>query len=199
MKRALIIFVRNAVPGKVKTRLARKTGDKAALKIYNILLQHTLEVTQQVQCDKIVYYSETIPETDIWDHSYQKKKQRGKDLGARMQHAFKTEFDNNYKNVVIIGSDMYHLKASHIKEAFKMMENKDLVIGPATDGGYYLLGMKTLHPGIFKDKVWGTATVLKETLNSIKTNKIHFLEALNDIDTYEDMEGIEAFREFLEP
>ena len=193
----LIIFIRNPRLGKVKTRLAKIIGDEAALEVYKLLLRHTYKVTKALPCDKTVYYSEEIARNDLWDASYQKKTQQGNDLGARMHHAFKTAFGAGYKKVVIIGSDMYHLKPVHLEEAFSLMDSNDAVLGPAADGGYYLLGMKRLHPGIFKGKAWGTATVLAETLEDLKGVKRHFLETLNDVDTYEDLETISAFKQFL--
>ena len=196
-KEILIIFIRNPETGKVKTRLAKTIGNDAALQLYKLLLQHTFEVTKTIHCDKIVYYSEEINKTDIWDISYQKKVQEGNDLGERMCHAFKTVFKSGYEKAVIIGSDMHDLKPSHIEKAFTMMNTNDVVLGPAEDGGYYLLGMKVLHASVFKGKTWGTATVLSETLEDIKALKIHFLEILNDIDTYEDLKNVSAFKQFL--
>lgn len=196
-KNVLMIFIRNPELGKVKTRLAKTIGDKAALEIYKLLLQHTFEVTKQIHCDTIIYYSEAIKKSVIKDTRYQKKIQKGNNLGARMHNAFKAAFAAHYEKAVIIGSDNYSLKPSHIKEAFKMMDTHDAVLGPATDGGYYLLGMKSLHPDIFKEKAWGTATVLTETLKDLKAVRVHLLETLNDIDTYEDALSVHHFQKFL--
>ncbi len=196
-KEVLIIFIRNPEIGKVKTRLAKTIGNNAALQLYKLLLQHTFEATQNINYDKIVYYSEAIEKNDIWDASYQKKIQQGNDLGQRMYHAFETVFKAGYKKAVIIGSDIFDLTPAHIKEAFTMLNTYDTVLGPAEDGGYYLLGMKQLHPGIFKEKTWGTATVLAETLKDLKGIKTHFLETLNDIDTYEDLKKVNTFKSFL--
>lgn len=196
-KEVLIIFIRNPEIGKVKTRLAKTIGNTAALQLYKLLLQHTFEVTKPINCDKIVYYSEAIAKDDIWDASYQKKIQQGNDLGQRMHHAFEAAFKAGYKKAVIIGSDIFDLTPAHIKEAFTMLNTNNVVLGPAEDGGYYLLGMKTLHSQIFKEKTWGTATVLAETLKDLKGIKTHFLEILNDIDTYEDLEKVSAFKSFL--
>jgi uncharacterized protein len=196
-KNALIIFVRNAQLGKVKTRLAKTIGDVAALEIYKLLLQRTFEVTKPLTCDKIVYYSEAIEETAIWDASYQKKVQKGKDLGEKMDNAFKDTFSDEYTKIIIIGSDVYDLKTTLIEEAFKKMDTYDIVLGPAKDGGYYLLGMKTLHCDIFKEKAWGTATVLAATINDLKKVTLYLLEALDDIDTYKDIATVAAFQCYL--
>lgn len=199
MKNTLIMtFTRNPELGKVKSRLAKGIGEKAALEVYIKLLEHTKNVLQKINVDKCVWYSVSIRQNDIWpDEFYQKKAQFGKDLGERMHNAFQDAFINNYEKVIIIGSDLYDLKASHIEEAINALDTKDVVIGPAKDGGYYLLGMKTLHTKAFAPKEWGTETVLATTLNDLQQQSIHLLESLNDIDYAEDLEPYEAFKKYL--
>ena len=189
-KNLTIVFVRNPELGKVKTRLSKTIGDKYALNIYILLLKHTESVLQKVSSDKVVYYSEKIQSNDLWSNRcFQKKLQKGNDLGERMQHAFETAFKEGYEKVVIVGSDLFDLKAVHIENAFKSLENHDLVIGPSLDGGYYLLGMKVLHPAVFKNKQWGTDSVLETTLKNLEQENVKLLEALNDIDTFDDLQG----------
>lgn len=155
-KNLLIIFTRNPVLGKVKTRLAKTVGDKTALDIYHFLLQKTKEVTKKISCDKKVYYSEKIIKDDLWDQSiYQKKEQYGNDLGEKMKNAFNDGFKKNYEKIIVIGSDLFDLETSHINVAFKKLNHNNVVIGPALDGGYYLIGLKKLHPKIFQNKNWG--------------------------------------------
>ena len=140
---ALLIFTRNPQLGKVKTRLAKTIGDEKALEVYNDLLHHTMTETQNLKCDKFVFYDENVELNDVWSiNFYEKKLQFGADLGAKMQNAFQHIFDLGYKNCVIIGSDLFDLRTSHINEAFNKLEANDVVLGPAEDGGYYLLGMK---------------------------------------------------------
>lgn len=198
-KEALLIFVRNPEAGKVKTRLAATVGAENALKIYRLLLEHTRKITLSLSCDKFVYYSEAVEERDMWDNAYQKKVQQGNTLGERMHHAFATAFADGYYKVMMIGSDNYELKTTHIEKAFQALETHDMAIGPARDGGYYLLGMKTLHPAVFKGKKWSTSTVLADTLEEVKEKKVQLLETLNDIDTYEDIRTVKAFQPFLKP
>ena len=199
-KNLLIIFTRNPKLGKVKTRLAKSIGDKNALTIYKTLLDRTEKTTRNLNCDKAVYYSVKIRKNDIWDAPiYQKHRQHGDDLGIRMLNAFSESFNNNYDKVAIIGSDLFDLKSNHINDAFKALDNNDIVIGPAHDGGYYLLGMKSLYSQVFKNKNWGTSTVFKETKNDLKNENIYLLETLNDIDVYDDLKNIEAFKKYLSP
>ncbi len=197
-KNLLLIFTRNPELGKAKTRLAKSVGDETALEIYKFLLGKTKEVTQNLTCDKAVYYSVKVRDNDIWDaNTYQKHQQKGEDLGARMQNAFQNSFDTGYEKTLIIGSDLYDLTPNHINEALKKLDDNDVVIGPAEDGGYYLLGMKKLQPHIFENKTWGTSSVRKDTLEDLKKVNVHLLEELNDVDVIEDIENHPAFQQFL--
>ena len=194
----LLIFTRNPELGKVKTRLAASIGDQSALEVYQFLLEKTVAFTQDLPLDKHVYYSETISANDIWDATiYKKYKQEGPTLGDRMANAFRTGFAQNYDKICIIGSDMYDLDAATIEDAFAQLQSHDMVIGPADDGGYYLLGMKTLHPDIFSNKEWGTETVLSQTLADIQHLNVHLLDTRNDIDRIEDIKGIAEFEKYL--
>ncbi len=185
----IIVFVRTPELGKVKTRLAKTIGDQAALTIYKLLLKHTATVLHELSFDKVVYYSEKIENNDFWEASlFEKKLQKGADLGERMQQAFETAFDRGYKKVLIIGSDLFELTSTLIISALEALETYDISIGPSLDGGYYLLGMKELHPAVFKNKKWGANSVLKNTLRDLKQQNVKLLEALNDIDTFEDLQ-----------
>lgn len=197
-KNLLLIFTRNPELGKCKTRLAAKTGDKIALDIYKFLLNHTVAITQNLNADKQVHYSVAIRDNDIWSNNiYHKKLQNGKDLGSRMMNAFKQGFADGYKNIIIIGSDLFDITTTDLENAFDHLLKNDFVVGPATDGGYYLLGMKKLNHAVFENKDWGTNTVLKDTLKNLKDEKIKLLEAKNDVDYYEDIKDIDAFKPFL--
>jgi rSAM/selenodomain-associated transferase 1 len=190
-KNLLLVFTRNPELGKVKTRLAQTVGNQTALDIYKFLLNKTKDIASKVSADKAIYYSVKIKENDIWDAGiFKKHSQIGEDLGIRMLHAFKNGFDAGYEKVMIIGSDLYDLSSEDIEKAFTALATNDLVIGPAEDGGYYLLGMKSLHTTIFKNKDWSTETVRKDTLEDLKDKKVKLLEFKNDIDRYEDILAI---------
>ncbi|MCG2459898.1 TIGR04282 family arsenosugar biosynthesis glycosyltransferase [Flavobacteriaceae bacterium F89] len=194
----LLIFTRNPELGKCKTRLAAKVGDKIALDVYNFLLSHTVKITENINAAKEVYYSNEIWEEDIWDNTfYRKKLQVGKDLGERMLNAFQQGFENGYKKIVIIGSDIFNLSGSDIENAFLHLDHVDLVIGPAEDGGYYLLGMNAMNSKVFQNKNWGTDTVLNDTLTDLKNKKVQLLETKNDVDRYEDIKDVAVFQHFL--
>ncbi len=197
-KNLILIFTRNPELGKVKTRLAATIGNSNALEIYIQLLEHTRKVALETDFDKRVLYSEEINTNDIWNnHHFQKKLQFGKDLGVRMYNAFKEGFEDGYKKIVIIGSDLIELESQDIIEAIKELDKNDIVIGPAKDGGYYLLGMKQIPENIFRNKEWGTDTVLKDTLKDIKNLNYHLLKEKNDIDTFEDIKNIPIFKKYI--
>jgi hypothetical protein len=197
-KNLLLVFTRNPELGKVKTRLAKTVGNATALKIYIFLLERTRDIAVKVAADKAVYYSVKIRENDIWDASiFQKHQQVGEDLGIRMLHAFKNGFKAGYEKVMIIGSDLYDLTAETIENAFIALKDNEVVIGPAEDGGYYLLGMNSLEEKVFKNKKWGTETVRKNTLEELKDKKVFLLGELNDVDVFEDIEHHPAFQTFL--
>ncbi|OQD42520.1 glycosyltransferase [Croceivirga radicis] len=194
----LLIFTRNPELGKCKTRLAATVGDQAALDIYNFLLQHTAKVTSQLSCDKAVYYSEEIWQDDVWDaNTYEKKLQEGSDLGEKMINAFKEGFAAGYKNIIVIGSDLYDVHPVDLNHAFEQLAEHDFVVGPAEDGGYYLLGMNKLLPALFTNKKWGTDDVLQSTLQDLQKETYFLLEEKNDVDYFEDIKDIPAFDPFI--
>ncbi|MCG2431467.1 TIGR04282 family arsenosugar biosynthesis glycosyltransferase [Aequorivita xiaoshiensis] len=199
-KSALIIFTRNPELGKVKTRLAKTIGDENALEIYKFLLKHTAEITKNLNVDKFVFYSENINRNDLWNPDiFRKKLQFGNELGERMKNAFSDVFSMGYESVIIIGSDMFDMDTQDLKTAFVSLQTSPYVIGPASDGGYYLLGMKQLNTKVFENKVWGTDSVLKSTLNDLRQFKYTLLDEKNDIDYYEDIKDVKAFQQFLPP
>ena len=197
-KEALIIFTRNPELGKCKTRLAKTVGDESALKIYKFLLQHTVAITTKLKADKYVYYSEKVHNGDLWDtNTFRKKLQHGDDLGIRMRQAFNEVFMAGYDKAIIIGSDMYDLNQHDIETAFAALNDNEVVIGPAEDGGYYLLGMSSLQSKVFSNKDWGKETVLKDTLADLTEVSVKHLEERNDVDYYEDIEDQEIFQQFF--
>jgi uncharacterized protein len=187
---ALLIFAKNPVNGKVKTRLAASIGDEEAFSVYEQLLKHTKAVTKNLPVDKIVFYSEHADERDLWDNdSYSKQVQLGNDLGARMKNAFIFAFDHAYSKAVVIGTDCPALNEQLIDDAFNRLEEADVVIGPAFDGGYYLLGIKQVYSFLFENMQWSTTGLLSETINRCRYNQLSFslLKKLHDVDEEKDL------------
>ncbi len=199
MKNLIIIFTKNPIEGKVKTRLAKTIGAKNAVEIYKLLIEQTQIVTKNLNCEKHVYYADFTNLDDSWDNKlYTKKIQIGDDLGHRMENSFKEGFELGFEKIVIIGTDLWDLQKSDIELAFKSLDNSDVCIGPAIDGGYYLLGLKNKIPlNIFKNKEWSTSTVFSDTLNDIKNLKVSLLNPKNDIDEIDDLLSIKEFEKYL--
>ena len=189
-----MVFVRNPELGKVKTRLAKTIGDEKALAIYRSLLAYTRTVVAPVNADKAVFYHEYITHNDIWAHTdFEKRIQVGKDLGDKMLNAFDFAFKSGYKKVAIIGSDCLEINTEIINHAFHILESKDAVVGPASDGGYYLLGMKELHPSLFINKKWSKEDVLLDTVIDLQEAGLNYelLDTLSDIDVASDLESVD--------
>lgn len=174
--------------GKVKTRIAATVGENVALEIYNQLLDHTHRVAMEVKVDKFLFYSDFIPEQKEAYPGYHFMLQEGEDLGERMCNAFASLFARGYSNVVIIGTDCPDLEASDLNTAFLALSRNDMVIGPAKDGGYYLLGMSRFHPELFRGIHWSTERVLELTLDAADEARLdyEFLRLHSDIDTFAD-------------
>ncbi len=189
-KSLLIIFVKNPELGKVKTRLAATIGPEGALEIYLKLLVHTSEITKALPVDKVVYYSDFMDDYDLFEnHIYRKSVQEGIDIGVRMDRAFDASFAAGYDKVVLIGSDCYELTSEHINTAFKALDEQEVVLGPAHDGGYYLLGMTAMQSRLFRGKKWSTADVLLDTIIDLQRSALKYflLPTLSDVDYEEDL------------
>ncbi|MEQ8706513.1 MAG: TIGR04282 family arsenosugar biosynthesis glycosyltransferase [Phaeodactylibacter sp.] len=189
-RRALIIFVRNPEKGKVKTRLAKTLGEDKALAIYEALLAKTRTVAEGVDALRLLFYSVRVREDDRWPGSkFKKLQQQGADLGERMEQAFEVALQQA-ESAIIVGSDIAQIDTTIIEEAFETLRHHDYVLGPAVDGGYYLLGMKKTSPYLFRDMTWSTGEVGQITQDRIHAQggSLGFAPALSDIDYAEDWE-----------
>jgi rSAM/selenodomain-associated transferase 1 len=198
-KKAIIVFVKNPEPGKVKTRLAKDIGDAAAVDVYRRLLQHTHDALVTVDATRFVFYADTINRLDLWEKSlFYKHLQQGNDLGERMQQAFAFLFDLGYERVLIIGSDCPQLCSDHLNNAFELLETNDVCIGPVEDGGYYLLGLHAVHPALFTNKAWSTDTVFSSTMKDAADAGISvgLTEKLRDVDTLTDWEELKELLDY---
>ena len=186
-KEVVLVFQKNAILGKVKTRLASGMGEPRALEIYRHLTQLTYSVLEDMSAPVWTYFSDFIPEST---HPSVEKcfVQEGQDLGERMANAFARSFESGMEKVVLIGTDCPTLQSNHLNEAFEALNHSDLVVGPATDGGYYLIGMNRRADYLFEGITWSTSQVLSETLNVASQHGLTttLLHELDDIDTQED-------------
>ena len=186
----LLVFVKNLQRGRVKQRLAYKIGQEKAYEIYKRLIVHTYEQTRLLPLTKWVFYSEYI-EKDDWflGKDFTKYVQHSGSLGERMRQAFHQGFKEGYRQIIIIGSDCYELQRHHIEQAFKMLERHTYVLGPAKDGGYYLLGMRQETPDLFRNIPWSSSKVLSRTLEKLSANHNSYvlMPVLSDVDYVKDV------------
>ena len=166
-----------------------------ALKVYVNLLTHTRKVSEQLDANKYLFYDTKIEDNDMWpaDKFIKSVQSRG-DLGDRMLSAFKSVLIMENK-AVIIGSDCPEISQDIINKALSALDSNDMVIGPTHDGGYYLLGMKTLHRELFKDIEWSSHTVYRATINAMEKKKLSYkiLDKKHDLDYKEDLDKFPIF------
>ncbi len=195
--RCLLFFVKNPEKGKVKTRLASAIGDRIAVKLYK---RFVLEMLATLNKGTFLFYicfhsGDDLSDLKNWlggDYLY--TRQIGENLGERMKYAFIEAFSANFKRVVLIGSDIPSLPLEFIDDAFQSLQDKDAVIGPSLDGGYYLIGFKDkkFSPEAFKGIPWSTERVFEETLKILKRQglTVRTLQPRRDIDTIEDLKSL---------
>lgn len=199
---AVIVFQKNPVLGKVKTRIAQCLGDEKALEIYRWLVQKTHDqLTHLEGMDIFFYYADFIEKVD-WKPKRGKISyglQEGNDLGEKMQLAFEEVLQQGYQKVIIIGTDCPEITPKILKDAAAELDHFEVVFGPAKDGGYYLLGMKKMYEGLFKNIPWSTDSVLEVSIHYLKENNITYqtIAVLTDIDTVEDWEKYKKTAFFL--
>lgn len=189
-KNLLLIFYRNPELGKVKTRLAATLGEDKALAVYLWLVNHTQSITEKLNMDKIVCYSNYVDKEDNWSNErYQKQIQKGATLGDKLENAVKQAFEKGYQSVCVIGSDCFELTTDILNKSFGMLKANDCVIGTAKDGGYYLLGLRKFISDFFKNKEWSTPTVARSTIDDFNRMGLTYfvLPTLRDVDREEDL------------
>ncbi|RHX94680.1 transferase 1, rSAM/selenodomain-associated protein [Leptospira yasudae] len=189
-RETLILFLRNPVVGQVKTRLAAGLGNEAALNVYEQLVEITQKQVAGLDLPVRLYF-DSIPEfvSGKWGNQVSAHLQSGEDLGFRMSNAFSETFSQGATKAVIIGSDCPDLETKHIREAFSALDQSDAVLGPALDGGYYLLGLKSHLPEIFYEVPWSTDRVFAVTLEKLQLSRknVWILPKLGDVDEPEDL------------
>lgn len=185
----LLVFLRPPERGRVKTRLAKAIGENEALSVYQRLVQHTIRVAEHVPWAKQFWFADHLPMDGSLAITAAMRIQQGNDLGQRMSHAFEEAFAHGFAPVVIIGTDCPGLSEKILTNAAQRLLDHEVVIGPATDGGYYLLGMRTPFPGLFDNMAWSTSTVLQDTLEKCRSaHRSHaLLPILGDVDVAEDL------------
>lgn len=195
---AIIVMTRYPEAGKVKTRLIEHLGEDGATRLHQKMAEHTISTLKPL-CD--------IQTADLWiffsggnsaqmrtwlGAGIEYRPQRGDSLGSRMCHAFEHIFAAGYNRAVMLGTDCPDIEGATVVKALRALRSADVVLGPAEDGGYYLIGLNELHPDLFLNIDWGSAQVLKQTSRSVNALNLTpaYLVPLRDIDTPADLESI---------
>ncbi|MFB2980672.1 TIGR04282 family arsenosugar biosynthesis glycosyltransferase [Microseira sp. BLCC-F43] len=192
----LIVFTRYPEPGKAKTRLIPVLGAEGAANLHRQMTEYTISQVRQLQTDRVVsievyFTGSEAAACQNWLGSDLIYHPQGEgDLGLRMAKAFEAAFSSGIDSAIIIGTDCPSLKAELIAEAFQKLDQNDLVLGPATDGGYYLIGLRRLIPELFVGINWGNSEVFQKTVQIANNLKlaVAYLTFLSDIDRPEDLE-----------
>jgi hypothetical protein len=204
MQRALIVFVKAPVLGKVKTRLEPHLSPVRILELYKSFVREIITKCVSLRgVDKFLgcYPTEDDDFLKELTKTYKIKSfnQKGNDLGERIINAFRDHFKQGYSKVVIIGSDSPTIPVEYIRQAFRELDGKDLVLGPCCDGGYYLVGAKKVFNKVFQGIPWDTEKVLIKTLERLDSLKVRFslLPFWYDVDTIEDLRFLKRHLKYL--
>jgi rSAM/selenodomain-associated transferase 1 len=198
MRPALIFFVRAPLPGKVKTRLAEQIGADASLALYRAMGSDMLaKISKPDSWDTTVFFSPSENGHLVRDwlgSDYNYSPQRGDNLGERMHNALKDILDLGHRKALLTGSDIPELSTDIIGRAFSMLDSFDVVLGPAADGGYYLVGMKRPRRDMFLGIEWSGGTVYPDTCQKLSGMGLSYasLDTLCDIDRFDDIRSLVA-------
>lgn len=193
-KNAYVVFTREPVPGTTKTRLIPYYSAEKCAELHKCFLKDLSREVKRVDADIIVAYTggEPVFLRKTFGSRAAYIAQRGNDLGQKMENAFADAFALGYENVILTGTDIPELKADSVNSAFEMLDSCDIVLGPTSDGGYYLIGMSSLHHEAFDVKLYGVSTVFEETTGSIRSSgfSVSIADEYSDIDDKEDIAGL---------
>lgn len=205
----LIIFVKYPQPGRVKTRLAKNIGKQNAADIYRLFVEAALKRTKDKNSKRIVFYTPQDKGKEIkeWlvpsfkgirkdyplglgSDGLEFRPQKGRDLGERLFNAFRLSMESSpARRILAIGTDSPLIDRKVANTAFRALETKQCVLGPALDGGYYLIGLSSLKKEVFKGISWGTKKVFAQTLKRLKMLKMSYslLDTSFDVDRHKDI------------
>jgi len=180
-------------PGKVKTRLAKEIGDEEAADVCRQIAERIMKNTLHTrEYERMVFYdpAERLRDFEAWVPGEQLILQCGNGVGERMDNAIRDLLKTGAEKAVLTGADIPELSAEIIIRAFAALDDADVVIGPAGDGGYYLIGMKTPHPEIFRNIPWSTEKVYQKTVDNMNRMGLSYrtVTTLSDLDRKEDLE-----------
>lgn len=191
--RTLVVFVKQPTPGRVKTRLVPALGAEAAAALYRVLVEHVLRATSPArgEYERLVFFDPRHAAEAMrrWLVGVQLRHQSGEGLGARLADAFERAFRRGADRVAVVGSDTPSLGRADVTSAFAALDAADVVLGPAEDGGYYLVALRAPQPALFEGIAWSTSGVLAQTLERAAAAglRVARLATRRDVDTLEDL------------
>ena len=194
-KSIVLLFIKAPFKGRVKSRLAAAVGEEAALELYKNFILDIIDALSTFGYPfRVCFYPPDAEEAiTTWLVGHPAAPQDGNDLGERMELAFKKIFSEGFTSAILIGSDIPDLTPAVFHEAFESLNENDAVIGPAADGGYYLIGFnrRSFLPRIFRGIPWSTDTVFRETMDILKESslRVHLVPQWKDVDTLEDLQA----------
>ncbi len=197
MKQAVICFTRVPRPGQTKTRLLPILSPQQCEALHTAFLQDLSVIYQTVEADLFVAYAPD-PDPTILKEIFSNAKaffpQEGADLGEKMLHAIETVLNQGYEASILTGSDLPLMTKEHLNSGFSALKNAEITLGPTSDGGYYLVGMKKICPEIFMNQTYGGSTVWENTLAAVQKAGYSFAPALScdDVDTPDDLKQLWA-------
>jgi uncharacterized protein len=194
--------VKHPRAGEVKTRLGAAIGAQAAADLYRALAEHVVEATTPSPADyeRLVFFDPpgSLQAMRDWLPGTRLLAQSGHDLGARMADAFARAFARGASRVAIVGTDTPSVSRETVNEALSALDGADVVVGPTTDGGYYLLALREPRPELFAGIAWSTPSVAAQTRARAAGLAVHELPVGRDVDTVEDLRAEwPAVRELL--
>ena len=193
----VILFVKYPVPGNVKTRLAKQVGELYAVEIYKCFVADMFDKFRDLNLCIKVFFAGTDKKDDFeqwFGNDIFCNLQSGKELGAKMKNAFEVIFSDSFTKALIIGTDIPDLPEEYIELAFNTLKNNDTVLGPSSDGGYYLIGFtkKNFLPEAFDNITWSSDKVLEQTISRLNKHDkmIYLLPQWHDVDTLDDLKSL---------
>jgi rSAM/selenodomain-associated transferase 1 len=195
----ILLFVKYPAPGKVKTRLAEQLGQRQAAELYKNFVLDLLDTLRSLTVNLRIFFepAEALDDIRHWlgeNHSY--VLQSGDNLGQRMKNAFAYAFADGFSKGVLIGSDLPDLPADFLSLGLRTLDTRDAVLGPSSDGGYYLIGFskEAFLPEAFENIAWGTDRVFAHTVRILKRHrrKLYVLPRWHDVDTLNDLKSLAA-------
>jgi rSAM/selenodomain-associated transferase 1 len=190
----VVVYGREPVAGRVKTRLAASIGDEAAAALYRLLLARSIQQVIQSGFHAILALSDEPSASWRAPVGMVQELQSGDDLGERLRNTFERRFSEGWSTVIVVGSDCAEMTADHIRSAATTLEGCDVVVGPAEDGGYWLIGQRAPGTDLFTGIPWSSHTTMEATRNRLRETGVSWseVEPLSDVDTIDDLRRVLA-------